>query len=280
MSGKILKNILHRLQGVKPIVEEPIVEERLLDGSFRPKIGRPSVALFTLHKAGSSFLSERLAPLHKKAGYAVADFEHYLIRLGTPQSNPFEEETTCRRIFSAQGVFHKAIRQPIHPDWLGETKVLLVTRDPRDMVTSYYFSLKYSHVVSSPDVLEQRRSLENKSIDQFVLESELLETMMRRLEAYRAYFHLGHRFLHLSYETMVTQPAIASAQVTSFLGLTSRRAKVFSADDFTVSSEDVMSHRRQILPGDHARKLAPETIRRCNERIRPLASFYGWQNVD
>ena len=58
MSGKILKNILHRLQGVKPIVEEPIVEERLLDGSFRPKIGRPSVALFTLHKAGSSFLSE------------------------------------------------------------------------------------------------------------------------------------------------------------------------------------------------------------------------------
>jgi hypothetical protein len=35
-------------------------------------------------------------------------------------------------------------------------------------------------------------------------------------------------------------------------------------NDFQVDHENVMSHKRQVLPGDHRRKLAPATIERLN----------------
>ena len=256
------------------------MEEHLLNGTFHPKNGLPSVALFTLHKAGSTFLSERLASLCTEKKFLVADFEHYMIRKGLLYENAFAEESVCRLVFSVKGVFHKAIRIPVNPDWLGGTKVLLVTRDPRDIATSFYFSLKHSHVIYNESGRKERRRLESTSIDQFILESTYFESAVLNLEKYRPFFSLGDRFLHVSYETVVTRPEFACAQITSFLGFSPRRGKLFSANDFMVSREDVMSHRRQILPGDHARKLSPETIRCCNERIRPLASFYGWQNVD
>jgi hypothetical protein len=40
--------------------------------------------------------------------------------------------------------------------------------------------------------------------------------------------------------------------------------------DFSVKKEDERSQRRQITPGDHLRKLKPETIWQLNERFEPV----------
>ncbi|QKD83329.1 hypothetical protein HPC62_14990 [Thermoleptolyngbya sichuanensis A183] len=37
--------------------------------------------------------------------------------------------------------------------------------------------------------------------------------------------------------------------------------------DFQVEDEDVYRHKRQVLPGDHTRKLQPETIAVLNEKF-------------
>jgi hypothetical protein len=257
----------------------PTVEEKLVARAYCERTSKPSVALFTLHKAGSTFLSERLAAILREEKLQVADFGHYTLRNGIDSTDPLQQESLARYIFSRKGVFHKAVRFAVSPEWLGDTRVLLVTRDPRDIITSMYFSLKYSHVLLNEEMMEQRKRLEKTTVDQFVLESAgFFNTLVKTLEDYRAFLNRPN-VLHESYEHIVTQPVISEARIASFLGLPDGRKKIFSPADFSTSGEDVGKHKRQVLPGDHARKLAPETIRYCNEKIRHMAPLYGWTGV-
>lgn len=137
------------------------VEEDLLAGTYSEKLDQPSVALFTLHKTGSAFLSERLATLMKQQKYDVADLSYHCREDSSEKlSSLLDQESACRTLFSKKGVFHKAIRRPVDPDWLGEAWVILVTRDPRDIMTSMYFSYKHSHVILTTAQKDQRNKME------------------------------------------------------------------------------------------------------------------------
>lgn len=257
------------------------VEESMLNGTFREKTTHPSIALFTLHKAGSTFLSQRLAKILIHQGYVVSDVDLFFYQKGEPSKmvEIARDERTCRYMFSRKGVFHNAIRWPINPDWLSETKILLVTRDPRDILTSMYYSWKYSHSIKCQSQMEERKKLERWTVDQFVVDGNKLDGLVRRLETYALYIKIS-LVHHESYENIVTQPVLTEERIARFLCLPPKREKIFAEQDFQINAEDVMSHKRQVMPGDHARKLAPETIRYCNAKIRHLAPIYGWANVD
>ena len=252
------------------------VEEDLLAGTYREKLDQPSVALFTLHKAGSTFLSERLALLLKQQKYDVADLGYHCRQDPGKLLALLEQESVCHALFSKKGIFHKAIRSPVNPDWVGETRIILVTRDPRDIMTSMYFSFKHSHVILREADRSRKSKMETIAIDEFVLQSGQLEALVERLELYQEYFK-NPRVCHTTYEEMVTSPETAESRMATFLRLPAEHKKIFSKEDFHVEREDIMSHRRQIAPGDHARKLAPATIRHCNNKIRHLMPVYGWR---
>jgi len=252
------------------------VEEDLLAGAYREKLDQPSVALFTLHKAGSTFLSERLAPLFQQQNYDVADLANHFRQNPEKFLTLLNDELACRAIFSKKGLFHKAIRRPVNPEWLAETKVILVTRDPRDIMTSMYFSFKHSHVILKDSDRERRKKLEAITIDEFVLQSGQFEALVERLERYQEYLK-NPRVCHTTYEEMVTSPEAAEIRMATFLGLPEGRKKIFSKQDFKMEREDFLSHKRQVAPGDHIRKLHPDTIRHCNNKIRHLMRVYGWR---
>jgi len=252
------------------------VEEDLLAGTYCEKLDQPSVALFTLHKAGSAFLSERLALLMKQQKYDVADLGYHCRQDPKKLLTLLNDEAACHAIFSKKGIFHKAIRRPVNIDWLAETRVILLTRDPRDIMTSMYFSFKHSHVILNEAHRDRKNKMETTTIDEFVLQSGQLEALVERLELYQEYFK-NPRVSHTTYEEMVTSPEAAEIRIATFLGLPKDRKKIFSKEDFDVEREDIMSHKRQVTPGDHVRKLAPATIRHCNNKIRHLMPVYGWR---
>ena len=254
------------------------VEEDLLAGTYREKLDQPSVALFTLHKTGSAFLSERLATLMKQQKYDVADLSYHCREDSSEKLySLLDQESACRTLFSKKGVFHKAIRRPVvDPDWLGEAWVILVIRDPRDIMTSMYFSYKHSHVISTEAQRAQRNKMEATTIDEFVLQSGHFEIIVKWLEQYQEYLRKP-QVCYMTYEEMVTSPEVAENRIATFLRLPADHKKIFSKEDFDVETENIMSHKRQVTPGDHARKLAPATIRHCNNKIRHLMPVYGWR---
>jgi hypothetical protein len=91
------------------------------------------------------------------------------------------------------------------------------------------------------------------------------------VQVYADYCHevLGRaNVLVVKYEHMVRDFPAWLDQILQFWGLPKRTRTVawlLRKADFTVSREDPNSHKRQVQPGDHRRKLKPETIRLLDE---------------
>ena len=48
-------------------------------------------------------------------------------------------------------------------------------------------------------------------------------------------------------------------------------------NNFRVKREDVRKQKRQITPGDHKRKLHPDTIAFLNEQLAPILETLGYE---
>jgi NADH-quinone oxidoreductase subunit M len=126
--------------------------------------------------------------LIKQQKYDVADLSYHCRQDSCGKLfSLLDQESACRTLFSKKGVFHKAIRRPVNPDWLGQAWSILVTRDPRDIMTSMYFSFKHSHVILKEADRSRKSKMETIAIDEFVLQSGQLEAMVDRLERYQEY---------------------------------------------------------------------------------------------
>ena len=81
------------------------------------------------------------------------------------------------------------------------------------------------------------------------------------------------------YEDMVTDTDRWLDRLAAFSGqpvTEALRARLGPKIDFTVPSEDTTRHKRQVRPGDHRRKLAPDTIATLTRAFRPELDFFGY----
>src|SRR5690606_4370510 len=90
----------------------------------------------------------------------------------------------------------------------------------------------------------------------------------------------GHEdILSLKYEDMVLNTEAWLNQISHFVDqpvTDALRQKLGDKIDFTVSKENVARHKRQVTPGDHKRKLKPETIAEMSDRLRDELEFFGY----
>ena len=83
----------------------------------------------------------------------------------------------------------------------------------------------------------------------------------------------------MTYEQLVLDFSSWLDRLSEIWGLTfSRRLRnrLIRMASFDVKNEDIYSHKRQVLPGDHRRKLQPETVREVSELFRPVLEPLGY----
>jgi hypothetical protein len=254
------------------------LEARYLRGELSPRTDRPSVLYFTLHKCASVYLGKKLHKLARKIGLAPLDLDGHFFDSGRPQA--FAPRP--------RGFFYGPIRSYDEAygttrQWpsLADYKVLVVLRDPRDVLTSLYYSMAYSHAIPRGEGNEQlvasRREALAVDINDFVRQQA--DVFARR---YRAYFELARRQpVHLAtYERLVASPDAWLDDLLAYLGVRlSRwnRRGLISQRDFRVHREDPKAHVRQVTPGDHRRKLKPETIAWLDTRFADVLAWYEKQ---
>ena len=198
-----------------------------------PFLKRPGFAFFALHKSGSSYAHTFLHRIFMRLKY------RHETKL---PSSGIENETYYGpvRLFESvpSGLFDAG-------------KIILQVRDPRDILTSLYFSLRYSHALpaDNPDAfLANRGDLEGVDINEFVLEKA--EEIGDRFRKFKTFLDQQNVLL-LRYEQMVTDFDRWFDQIIDFCGLTwnlkLRRClnSIRGEADFTVDAEDVMQHKRQ-----------------------------------
>jgi hypothetical protein len=253
-------------------------EARYLADDLPPASDRPSTLHFTLHKCASVYLREKLHALAEMIGLVPLDFDSYFFDSAKPE--PFE--------IRPRGYFYGPFRAfdrafGVEREWpdLTNYKVIVVIRDPRDVLTSLYFSTAYSHQTPKGEGREAFLALRDKAqhvdIDTYVrAEADVF------LERYRAYFELASRYdVHLTtYEALVSASDAWLDTLLAYLGVelsTRQRRQLVSADDFVVKREDPSAHVRQVKPGDHARKLQRDTIAWLDEKFAEVLAWYADQ---
>lgn len=233
-------------------------EQQLLNGSFKGDEKLPPVILLTVHKAASSLLSVRLTPFFRNRGYEIADISSYFAKTGISKRDYFiSSEVQRKSVFCTPGVFHCAIRWEVEIPCPQYAKIILVLRDPRDVLVSHYFSTKYSHPVLNPEFFAFKEKAENLSIDEYVkwIAPDFLRRYLHYIKMMRS-----ENVLFLKYENLITAPRNFEMQIAEFVNLDCKPGEIVSESDFHVSKEEPSSHKRQVKSGDHRNKLQPETI--------------------
>lgn len=188
--------------------------------------------------------------------------------------------------------------KPSIPENVSGYSVVLHLRDPRDVLTSLFFSHAFSHEVH-PEVFnpgeDVRKQWAETGIDQYIWTQadnflSHYEYVLNGLLGRDGVMFLRYEDMVTDYRTWLSQflqafiPAphsekdddsanflkklipFSSSSQSSFDSIFE---KLYQAhrNDFTVDEEDIYQHRRQVAPGDHRRKLQPETIARLDEKF-------------
>lgn len=298
----------HRSQDSLPM--HPESASMLIGKGLRAQSDHPTLLFFTVHKAASSFVGDMLIRIACHHQIISVDYMQYLFsgnhddtslesRLilesvlpktlsERPRLNidlAVKKERELVRLFPHRGFQFGALRLPYLLEELPRLEqyhTLIQLRDPRDCLVSMYFSRAFSHVMPDDPVLkrywlERRCQTQKKAIDEFVVEEApiWLENFQRYTDALKKSPHLKI----VKYEQMVLDFPAWLKEVEQAWGFeieSNLRRMLIENASFEVVEEDIYSHKRQVLPGDHLRKLQPKTIRRLTDIFSPVLSALGY----
>ncbi|HEY8697281.1 MAG TPA: hypothetical protein VIM02_06655 [Rhizomicrobium sp.] len=158
------------------------------------------------------------------------------------------------------------------------SRTFLLIRDPRDMIVSHYFSIKYSHTTAGlgvDHVLRERQRLQTIDIDSWAM------TQIRRIKReFLRYEALNGTALKVCrYEDVILDKVKLLDDLCSQFGLDVSQAdkkRIALAIDRRPEREDIYAHIRQVVPGDHRRKLKPSTIELLNHGLADILCKYDY----
>ncbi len=230
----------------------------------QPDSKQQSILFFTVHKSASTFIKNTVMELLAHENLTVINFSGYLSK--NAQEKTYNNFGKMGKLLKPKGYFYGAFRSYYQFPEMERFKILLVLRDPRDVLNSYYFSTLYNHPIGRKEVLEEREQFANMDIDTFVLQ--------KAPEFKKKYSDFCKHLLHrpnvvlLQYEDMISNFTPWLNKLSDFLEIKSNdevKKNIITKTSFKVKKEDKNSFIRSIKANDYKDKLKPETITKLNE---------------
>ena len=243
---------------------------------------RRSLLAVGIHKAGSVALERVLGRLAPAAGLRYRPLSRGIMRSRLTLEERLARDSSRIEPF---GDCYGVVRSPHFVALAGrldELDLIAQIRDPRDCLTSNYFSIAFSHSVPRArakrrSFLERRALAQRTPIDDWVLGEA--DRFRRRFEAVASLAAGRHDMPVLRYEDMVVDSEMWLLRLCGALGVelsTAERAAILDDAGFGPVREDVSRHKRQVEPGDHRRKLRAETIAQLNITLAAVMDHFGY----
>lgn len=244
---------------------------------------QPSRFAFGLHKAGSVLLTKVVSQLAERAGITVMDIPGQAFSQGMPAKLITEE--MVGDIFLRQGYLFTGFRTPpppfIPPEALAGRRKVLLIRDPRDMLVSQYFSMRFSHPIPRTgqvrnNMREARATISAMDVDRYVLSDQCAFI----LSNYRGYAsHIDHDWRLFRYEDIISNKRKWLRDIAGHLRFSLDDGSldaIADRNDIFPDGEQPQNHIRQVLPGNHKKHLRPETISALNVSCADILEQYGY----
>jgi hypothetical protein len=236
-------------------------------------------------KSGSTLINDIIREMTKEVAIPVVDLPTYCFSNGISldsiachYASFFSPTGYCYAGFRA---IPAGLRGIIHE--LPGRKMLLV-RDPRDMLVSMYYSVKFSHQFPrhyTKQLFSEYspiRASAKFSLDEFCILNAYIF-----LIAYRDYSNLigDERTKIFRYEDVIFNKLELVRDLNQWfsLGLCSKKlgdiARMF---DILPREDQPNGHIRQVTPGDHLRKLQKETIQMLDQVFAEFLATFGYNS--
>jgi hypothetical protein len=170
------------------------------------------------------------------------------------------------------------LRHVVACEALAATRIVLVLRDPRDVLTSRFFSVAYSHSPKDDAYLAARDRAQVQGIDAFVIER--LPEVLSRYQSLQEQIVGRENVLYLRYEDMVADfPRWLNRLAVHICDepQSDLISGLIEASDFQVSEEDEYAHRRAVQPGNYRSKLKPETVAAVEREFESVMNALGYR---
>jgi hypothetical protein len=240
----------------------------LLNGLKKPTDSRQqSMIFFTVHKSASTFIKNTVMELLAHEPLTVINFSGYLSKKA--QESNYNNAKKMSKALRSRGFFYGAFRAFYHFPDMDQYKILLVLRDPRDVLNSYYFSTLYNHPLGRKEVFDERGKYSHMDIDSFVLEKA--PEFKKKYQDFCQHLLGRPNVLFLKYEDMISVFPKWLQQLSDFLEIKNNneiQQTIVNKTQFKVNKEDKHSFIRSIKAQDYKDKLKPETIKQLTELFK------------
>jgi len=263
------------------------VEGRAIEVELPPPGRAPSVMVLGLPKAGSTLLHGMMEAIAGPSGLTYFALAQKMYTSGVlPPQVPAE----ATKLFVPDGYLFGGFRgvppQVEMPKWAPGRTILLV-RDPRDMLTSLYFSHAFSHRppggeedgAARQQFDKQRAEAQALSVDDFAL-----DRFRRILSLYK---QIGRKLARVDHKVYRYEDVIFDK--ANWLKDIVKTLKLSAGDDWVdanVARFDVVpqeerpdKHVRRVTPGDFKEKLKPQTIAKLDRAFADIYGKYGYDRA-
>ena len=181
MIKRIIKPLILRMPGVSEYRRKTRfkVEKALIDRKHHTQNQNPSILHFSFNKAATQYTKKILQLCAVECGMQPVDIHGYAFDSDYPFLDHLSEAEMqdYAHLFKPKGYMYSSFGGMIVgiPEF-EKYKVILMTRDPRDILVSQYFSIAFSHAIPSEDgdkhegFIAKRKQVKNMSIDEYVIE--------------------------------------------------------------------------------------------------------------
>ncbi len=252
-------------------------------GIEKPGAPEPSVILFTMHKVASTFTHDLLGYLNSEIlGLRWMDWDKYIHNKYPVPTSPWLADHVDE-LFRSRGFAYGPFRAPLPIADLDRYRLLMILRDPRDMLTSGYFSEAFSHAPPFQESRLQAFEENRERVKAMAIDDYVLERASKTAGLMDDYLEVAERTgtSPIRYEDMMMNWDAFVADIEQSLGVSistehSQELRRRGGID-EVRSDDVTNHIRKGAPGDHREKLKPETVRQLND---VFARHLEWLQIE
>ena len=247
----------------------------------------PARFVLGLRKSGSTLLNKIMHFIAKRNGLHTVDlagtFFHAGLKANDWQDTDLTGVIRPGNMYIGFRALPKALS--VQPVFTSAQKIFMF-RDPRDALVSQYFSDAYSHSLptgqtetakeATKDFLAKREKALATDINDYVLQHA--PSMDRTFTAYAEVLN-SPTTLPLRYEEYIFTKKRMIHNIVDHFGLKITKGAVetlMGQVDIVPGSEDAKKFVRNVVPGDHRRKLKPETIEKLDNKLKASLKLYDY----
>lgn len=261
-------------------------EIRLIENRSNTNSTHPSILHFSFQKSATQYVKAILTTCAQHNNLTPIKLPDYAFNSTFPFLDQLQKDELkqYQHIFKQMGYLYTVFGDMVqHIENLNSYKIIFLTRDPRDILVSEYFSLKYSH--PNPSLLsnkiiffkERQQLAKTLTIDEFALTDS--DRLKLSYDNYNNFLIDQHKNIHLtSYENMMENFPEWLEKILTYCDLKLhpdiKRQLIHNHIKHTPLKENKYSHLRKGTPGDFKNKLKSKTIEQLNLKFANTLKLY------